>query len=210
MTVRRTRGGHGGFTLLELLVVLGVAGILIGISARSVGPMVRSTRFRAGVQDVSHALRTARQLAVVSGEVYCVSFRFEDGNKNGIWEPGPPRDEALTGAFWVRPKRYQYDPQDEDKAMRRSGGVRELAASVEFPRPSSEVAGGDAAVADPSGAELSYAEIAFAPNGGLAQADMETDDIAYARVLVASAAGRAREIRVHSATGFIEVRTHVY
>ncbi len=60
---------QGGFTLLELLLVLTLAAIVVGLSSFLViGQTLPSARFNATARELAAALREARTLARVNGE----------------------------------------------------------------------------------------------------------------------------------------------
>src|SRR5512135_1622856 len=60
---------QGGFTLLELLLVLTLVAIVVGLSSFLViGQTLPSARFNATARELSAALREARTLARVNGE----------------------------------------------------------------------------------------------------------------------------------------------
>ena len=57
-----------GFTLLELMVVLAIAGILLSLVQPLYSAAVPGARFRAEVHDIAAALRAARNEAILSAE----------------------------------------------------------------------------------------------------------------------------------------------
>lgn len=58
----RTR--NAGFTLLELMVVLVIAGILVGVGVPAMGTFIRSARMTSAANDVMAALHYARSEAI--------------------------------------------------------------------------------------------------------------------------------------------------
>jgi prepilin-type N-terminal cleavage/methylation domain-containing protein len=72
-------GGPGGFTLLELLLVLFLLGLLGGLVLPSLHGPLESARLRAGGADVRTALSQARTLAVRDGAERAVSFDLSRG-----------------------------------------------------------------------------------------------------------------------------------
>src|SRR5687768_3569934 len=62
-----TRRGSRGFTLLELMVTLTVAGILLGVGVPSFVDMVRSNRAAANINELSTAFAIARNEAIRRG-----------------------------------------------------------------------------------------------------------------------------------------------
>lgn len=72
--------GQGGFTLLELLLVLLLIGLILGFSTFLVlGTTLPSARFSATVRDLSATIREARTLARISGDSQVVSLDLDAG-----------------------------------------------------------------------------------------------------------------------------------
>lgn len=100
------RGGRraaGGFTLLELLLVVALIAMLSLISIPLIGRVMGQYRSRGAAEAVVGALREAKARAVASGWQYRVvgypgsgtipnSFRIEgmDPNSGGVWPPQVP------------------------------------------------------------------------------------------------------------------------
>jgi prepilin-type N-terminal cleavage/methylation domain-containing protein len=71
---------QGGFTLLELLLVLTLVGIVVGLSSFLViGQTLPSARFNATARELSAALREARTLARVNGERQTIIVNLDTG-----------------------------------------------------------------------------------------------------------------------------------
>ncbi len=62
--MNRPRFGELGFSLVELLVVIAVAGILAGVSVGLTTTVVRTTRAESGAQQLDAFLRRQRDLAI--------------------------------------------------------------------------------------------------------------------------------------------------
>lgn len=73
---RLFRRHRNGFTLIEMLVTLAVAGLIAGIAFPRVQNSMSAMEFRTGASQVVEALRTARAEAIRTGEP--VRFAVED------------------------------------------------------------------------------------------------------------------------------------
>ncbi len=69
----------GGFTLMELLVALTIAGLVVAVSVPSSMRMYESMQYRAAVREVFSALSKARNTAVNSGQTQDVAFNPKRG-----------------------------------------------------------------------------------------------------------------------------------
>ncbi|MFV0478780.1 MAG: Tfp pilus assembly protein FimT/FimU [Parahaliea sp.] len=58
----------GGFTLLELMAALVIAGLVLAVAVPAAGKMYESMRYRQAVRDVINLLASARYQAVTSGQ----------------------------------------------------------------------------------------------------------------------------------------------
>ena len=66
-----------GFTLLELLIVLAIAGALAALVPPVVSAVVPGTKARVAALDLASTLRDARNLAITSSQTIDVEFDFE-------------------------------------------------------------------------------------------------------------------------------------
>jgi len=66
-----------GFTLLELLVVLAIAGLLVSLVPPLVSAAVPGTRIKVAARELAVTLRDARNQAVSRGTVVDVMFTFD-------------------------------------------------------------------------------------------------------------------------------------
>jgi type IV fimbrial biogenesis protein FimT len=55
---------HAGYTLTELLVTIGIAGLLAAVAAPNIGTFTRNGRLTDGVNDLLHSLQVARTEAI--------------------------------------------------------------------------------------------------------------------------------------------------
>jgi general secretion pathway protein H len=111
---RRTRGvwragdsrRAGGFTLLELLIALVIAGVLVGVATLSIGGFDRSLRFEA--ERLAQLLLLAREESLVRGapirlEADDERYRFAI-LRDRRWQPILD-DRDLRERTWQRPTR---------------------------------------------------------------------------------------------------------
>lgn len=69
-----------GFSLVELLVVVGIIGLTAAISLPSIAGYVRSNRIRTGQDLVAGALQRARNMAIMRNTQMGVTFLTQDNN----------------------------------------------------------------------------------------------------------------------------------
>lgn len=58
----------GGFTLLELLIAIGVASLLVAVAVPSASKMYQSMAYRGAVKETRHMLEAARYRAMSTGK----------------------------------------------------------------------------------------------------------------------------------------------
>jgi general secretion pathway protein H len=81
----------GGFTLMELLVVLAIIGLLLAAAPALIGAARPGIDARSAAIAIADALRAARSLAVATGRETRLTFDIADG-RYGIEPGGPERD----------------------------------------------------------------------------------------------------------------------
>jgi len=94
--------GRDGYTMVELLVVIGIMAILITIASISMTDYQRRTRLREATRDIMGDLNQIRTYARVRQEPNIVLqvapamySAWVDSNTNQVWEPNPPQNEPL-------------------------------------------------------------------------------------------------------------------
>lgn len=102
-----------GFTLLELLVAIVIAGVLIGVATFSIGAFDRSLRFEA--DRLAQLLSLAREEALVRGapirlEADEERYRFAIW-RDRRWQPILD-DRDLRERFWERPTHVAIERPD--------------------------------------------------------------------------------------------------
>jgi len=66
--------GQHGFTLLEMVAVLAVAGLMLGLAVSSGRPVSASTHARLAAGEIASALRSARAQAIAADRPVAVAF----------------------------------------------------------------------------------------------------------------------------------------
>jgi type IV fimbrial biogenesis protein FimT len=74
-----------GFTLLELLVVVGISGILLGVGLPAMGALIERNQFKAEVSAVHRAVELSRSMAVYRGEAISLCPLDNLGNCSDQW-----------------------------------------------------------------------------------------------------------------------------
>jgi prepilin-type N-terminal cleavage/methylation domain-containing protein len=72
--MRRVSGADAGFTLIETLVVLGIIGVLAGVSIMMMPGAILSAKADSGAARVVSVLRTAREQAIAQRRTMRVTF----------------------------------------------------------------------------------------------------------------------------------------
>jgi general secretion pathway protein H len=70
--------GEAGFTLLEMIVVLAIAGLMIGLAVGTGSPISAATRVSIAAREISGALRAARLQAITADRPVAVTFDLTD------------------------------------------------------------------------------------------------------------------------------------
>jgi general secretion pathway protein H len=94
-----------GFTLLELLVVLAIAGMLVALVPAAVSTVVPGTKARVAALDLASTLRDARNLAISQSTPVDVEFDLESASYSIA---GSPIQELPRGMALVIQERSGY------------------------------------------------------------------------------------------------------
>jgi len=68
-----------GFTLIELIIVIGIISSVTVISTLSIGNFLSQTHLKSSAEDIASTLRWARRLAITKRANYKVVFDTERG-----------------------------------------------------------------------------------------------------------------------------------
>ncbi len=127
----------GGFSLVELLVIVAVVGILAGIGMPLLGSAIDQARLASSVRDVERELQTARLKAVATKRVLRVRFNCpESGQFRMVELIGTPASPVTADMSSDRcsPTLYPYTPAGTNPMVRpaHDGPVRMLAHAASF------------------------------------------------------------------------------
>jgi len=76
-TGNRQRNLIAGFTLLELLIVLAIAGILVSLIPSIISAAIPGTKLKVASREIAATLRDSRSKAVSAGKVFDVTINFD-------------------------------------------------------------------------------------------------------------------------------------
>lgn len=111
MNPKRSSTGEAGYSLIELLVVVGLIVVMAAMAAPNIFGYIRNYRVRGATQEIASELTTARNRAITRNTNAGISFRIYDSNTYRIFEvpmvglgsptgtPGPLRTLPVGVAF---------------------------------------------------------------------------------------------------------------
>ncbi len=76
---------HRGFTVMELMIVLGIFGLVVAASWGNIQSVIRQQRLLGATNEMATHLRLAREKAVAEGNNYVVTFR-PGVNDYQVWD----------------------------------------------------------------------------------------------------------------------------
>jgi general secretion pathway protein G len=93
------RRGHAGYTVIEILLVLGIIGILTVIATPTFLGYYQGAQLRVAAEEVAAFLNQGRQLAIVQNRSVCVhststAMHYRQGTCAGTTWTGPGTDAA--------------------------------------------------------------------------------------------------------------------
>lgn len=136
--------GAAGFTLLEMIIVLAVAGLMIGIAFSGTNPISASTRTAMAAREISGALRAARLQAITADRSVTVTFdlaghRYRTGI--GDWQPIASeiavtllttREETIGRGGTGGRVRFNPDGSSTGGRVTLSGGGRTVSVGIDW------------------------------------------------------------------------------
>ena len=77
------RQRRGGFTLLELIIVIAIIGLLSALAGPSLSAWIWKARLNEATRNVERKLNTVRKLSLANGTRHCVQFTPDSNYTNG-------------------------------------------------------------------------------------------------------------------------------
>ncbi|MFO0683926.1 MAG: prepilin-type N-terminal cleavage/methylation domain-containing protein [Sandaracinus sp.] len=84
--VRRTRRRFGGFTLLELMIVVTIIAISAALAAPAIGRAMAISRADRATHDLLRIVRNARSLSLTYGRAYLLRFNSTGDGRAELWQ----------------------------------------------------------------------------------------------------------------------------
>jgi prepilin-type N-terminal cleavage/methylation domain-containing protein len=121
--VSKGRSRQGGFSLVEMLIVVAIIAIMAAVALPNIGGYIRNYKVRGAAQDVAGMMQTARSKAIMSNTNAGVSFAIVDLDSYRYIQEDLPAGEQL-GPLQDLPNGIEFVPA--------TGGT--AAAAVKFNR----------------------------------------------------------------------------
>lgn len=112
LTVRSDVTGNssrGGFTLIELIMVVVIMGIVVAVAATRLDFLVPKYRLRGGAREVAAAFKLAKARAAATGREVYLEMDLSEG-RYWLLVAFPREPEAAEAATGVEPRGLQYEP----------------------------------------------------------------------------------------------------
>ena len=97
---RDSRHDNGGFTLIELVVVMSIAGVLLSMGIFGFTSWRQTAQQQGSASELTSTLRTASVRAVSEGRAYCVNI--SGGTTYTLWRYTCGTGTAVAGPFKVQ------------------------------------------------------------------------------------------------------------
>jgi type II secretory pathway pseudopilin PulG len=137
----RARQSGGGFTVIELMVVILLLGAVVGYGFLKIDNLVPSARLDKAARDLGQILTRLRNLSIFSGRTHFLEYDLDDqtyriGRPTTIREQEDGADDIILSDWFELPKKVRIKAvQFSDRDAETQGLVR-----VEF-TPTGEVVG---------------------------------------------------------------------
>jgi type IV fimbrial biogenesis protein FimT len=179
------RSSHKGFTLVELMITLGVAAILIATLVPNMRDFIRNNRLSGGVNDMLHSLQVARTEAI----------KRQNGNVVVCGTANPTAaDAAMTcdyatfrGWFVFQDTNGNWQHDNGEPVIERHG-LLDTSVTVKTDANDRIVSFSPSGFANPAGVRVPVATIVMCDSRGVVQ----IGNTATARALLIAPTGRAR------------------
>ena len=120
---------QAGFSLIELVVVIGLIGVMVAVAVPGIARYIRNYRIRGAASEVAGALQQARLRAITNNVNYGVLFVPLDNRTYRIVREDV-QGQPISGA---RPDLSDLlDPANPDLVAQQSGALFELPRDVQF------------------------------------------------------------------------------
>lgn len=104
----RKRPGAGGFTLVELLVVLAIIVVMAGAIVPRMGGSIRRQNLAEATARLAQTCRTVREVAVASGQTCAVELDMDGGGYAVTQQSGSGKSSTMENAraVWLKPQHW--------------------------------------------------------------------------------------------------------
>lgn len=134
----RREGAAGGFTLVELAIVLVIFGIVSAIAVPGINKFLRAVELNGEVQGFATTMRVVRQRSISENNNYVVYWTpterklkwWDDDNNNGV-QDGPEKfGETAALANWITVTNSSTNPFPSDTVTFTPNGSASISGSV--------------------------------------------------------------------------------